>query len=210
MIEELTKYDQIFTANNFCGQVNEEQVFEFTNKNSLVIFSAPHATRSTVSKKEKLSDSFTGAIASWLKYHSALSTIIRTKYVSKKNTIYDFVETLNLPQNTYFLDIHGMKQEVPFELEIGTGVLPTQLYKKEISIIENLCKKHQISWCLNHPDYHGTQGFTAQYQKRHKLKNILQLEWRRDMRDFYSFPENVTKKTIPFLLELAKKSNSSP
>ena len=207
MINELTKYDKIFTENDFCGQINEEHVFEFTNKNSAVIFSAPHSTRSTANKKEKLSDSFTGAIASWLKYHSDFSTIIRTKYVPEKNTIYDFVETLNLPQNTYFLDIHGMKQEAPTELGIGTGLLPTQSYKKEINIIGELCKKYQISWCLNHPDYHGAQGFTAQYQKKHGLKNILQLEWRRDMRDFYSFPENVTKKTIPFLLELAEKLN---
>ncbi len=203
-MEKLIKYDESFTQNDFQGEVDKEPIFEFIDKKSKVIFSAPHSVRTFTSKSTKASDLFTGAIVmSMQKY----SKIIRKKYTPFKSTISKFVQTLSLPEDVYFLDIHGMKQDVPFELAVGTGILPPSDYKKEIEIIKNLCEKYQISHILNHPDYHASFGFTPKMQEK-GFKNILQLELRRDMRDFYKYEKNVLTRTLPFLQDLAENIDS--
>ena len=118
-------------------------------------------------------------------------------------SIIDFV-TENDLENHFYLDVHGMRSDVPFELAVGTGYVNEGQYQEQLHFINDLAKKYEIKWILNHPSYQGKVGFTGKYQKNYKKANILQLEWRHDMRDFLNFPKNVIERTIPFLIELAQ------
>ena len=73
MIEELKILDKEFHS---YGNTDRNETFEYTNRNTSLILSAPHATKSFVRKKEKLADLYTGAIVKYLGQKENTSTII--------------------------------------------------------------------------------------------------------------------------------------
>lgn len=196
-------HEKKFEQNGFHGEIHQAPVFKFFDKNSHVVFSAPHTTRTVINGKSRFSDRFTGAITMYLGEKTDFSTIVRQKFIQKEVSIIDFVTENNL-EGHFFLDVHGMRADVPFELAVGTGYFAESKYEKQLYIIERLAKKFGIKWILNHENYQGKIGFTGKYQERYNQPNILQLEWRKDMRDFIDFPQNVINKTISFLKDLAQ------
>lgn len=134
------------------------------------------------------------------------SSLIRQKFVPEKIKICDFITHWGL-EEFFFLDIHGVAADKVFELGVGTGKLSALDYATEIALIQKLAKKYQIKTVINHPDYRGIFGLTKELQDIHQRPQILQLEWRLDMRDFLAYPENVSQRTIPFMLALATVLN---
>lgn len=203
MQEALKLYDVDYRTNEFRGQVNEDDVFRFLNRGSKVILSAPHATQTFINNQVKASDLYTGALVQLLGEKYNFSTILRRKLVEEKSLINEVVIAKKLSSH-YFLDIHGMKAENPFELAVGTGFESALKYRKELEYIKSLANKYHISMIINHPNYRGPWGLTGFMQRHFSSKQILQLEWRLDMRDFYKYPDKVINQTIPFIADLAK------
>lgn len=203
MLEKLKKREEFFAADKYLGQLGNLEAFQYCNRNSKVLLSAPHATRTFVSDKEKAPDLYTGAITEVLGEICNLSTIVRTKYAPSLVKIIDFIKNNKLEEH-YFLDIHGMDMERDFELAIGTGYLQEELYKKELDFLKTLADKYEVKIVINHPDYMGRIGLTGDYQETYNQPKILQLEWRKDFRSFYISPEKVLEKTMPIIKELAE------
>ena len=80
MLELLKKYNEQFIQNHSHGNENDEDVFEYTNYDSKLILTAPHATASFCNKKEKVADLYTGAIVRYLGEQNHTSTIVRKKF----------------------------------------------------------------------------------------------------------------------------------
>ena len=55
---------------------------------------------------------------------------------------------------------------------------------------------------INHENYMGLRGFTGSYQKTYNKPNVIQMEMRRHLRDFYNNSENVQNITIPMLTKI--------
>ena len=127
MIEVLKTYNQLYMQNFSRGNMQEKEIFLLSNKNSNLILTAPHATRSFVNKKEKLSDLYTGALTQYIGEISNTSTIIRQKFTPHKALISDFISQNNL-QDHYFLDIHGFKQNINCDICLGIGDFSPQNY----------------------------------------------------------------------------------
>lgn len=157
--------------------------------------------RSFVRKKVKAADLFTGEIVSFLGENLGVSTIVRRQFVPYKALISDFVAEQGLWEKS-FLDFHGMVNNRPFDLAVGTGVLDAAAYKRELEFIRFLAEKYQIRIIFNHPDYRGGAGLCGRLQRDFNSNRVLQLEWRRDFRDFYACADIVCGQTLPFMAEL--------
>ncbi len=199
--ERLHQVNETFSANVNNGQLQETDVFKFYNYDSRVVLTAPHATKTMVAQKQKKADLFTGALAFCLSEEQKVSSIVRRRYDDKEYWIHDFIIRRNLGDK-FFLDIHGIDLDKSFELAVGTGVFSVMDYKKELSLIQQLAEKYGIKMVVNYPDYRGLKGMTKYLQEVWNRPQVLQLEWRRDMRDFYQYPEKVEKMTLPFMRAL--------
>lgn len=206
-IEQLTALGADFLANESDGRLEAENVFEMANRDSYVILSAPHATNTFVGGKRKKIDLFTGEIVSALGYDLNLSTIVRTKFVPQEAKISDFVIEKNLGGH-FFLDIHAMSERREFDLAVGTGYFAAADYMRELDLIAALAEKYKIRFVVNHPAYCGKVGLTGHYQQHFNKPGVLQLEWRKDFRNYYAEPQKVLEQTVPFLSELALQLNS--
>lgn len=194
--------EEFFAVDEYYGQSKSEEVFRFYNRDSKVLLSAPHATRTFVNNQIKAPDLYTGSITQVLGERYNLSTIVRTKYMPNVVKIIDFVEEHKL-ENHYFLDIHGMDLNREFELAVGTGYLSEADYRKELDFLKYLANKYEVKMVINHLNYTGKIGLTGDYQEAYQQPKILQLEWRKDFRSLYTSPEKVLEKTIPMIKELA-------
>ncbi len=206
-LEQLTVLGADFLANESNGRPEAENVFEMANRDSHVILSAPHATNSFSNHKKKAVDLFTGEIVTALGQELNLSTIVRSKYMPERLQISDYVIEQNLGGH-FFLDIHGMSANRDFELAVGTAFYSVQDYESELDLIEALAEKYKIRLVVNHPDYCGWYGLTGSYQQHFKKPEVLQLEWRKDFRNYFAEPQKVLEQTIPFLSDLASALNS--
>ena len=63
-------------------------------------------------------------------------------------------------------------------------------------------QKYNLRTIVNHPNYCGKKGLTGKYQKLFNKPNVIQMEIKRELRDFYQYPEIVKNTTIPFLSEV--------
>ena len=201
MADLLKKYEQTYAQNLYCGDTIGE-FYEFENRGSKLILSAPHSVRTFRNKKEKAPDLYTGALVKFLGLQNNLSVITRRRFSIAKNSITDFV-LLHRLEHFYFLDIHGMKENDKFDLAIGTGILNAQAYTKQIETAQLLAEKYKIRLIINHSSYTGKFGLTGDLQKIDPTPRVLQLEWQPKMRDFYRSPQNVLTQTVPFISELA-------
>ncbi len=204
MLDKLQQYNNLFFQNKALGNIENPDVFGFANYQTKICLTAPHATKTFVQKQIKSSDLYTGAICKYLSEELAVSSIIRNKFIEKKEMIIDFI-TNNQLEDLYFLDIHGMKQSRDFELAIGLGHMQESDYQTDITIAKELCDKYNISYTVNHPDYTGQPGLAGRLQKITNKSNVIQLEFRKDLRDFYNHSNIVQNKTIPFMLEFIKE-----
>lgn len=200
MIEILKEYNTIFIQNNAYGEISKEEIFHFDNHNSKLILTAPHSTRSFCSKQEKKADSYTGAIVKYLSRLNDISNITRTKFVAYKSLISDFVADNNL-QNHYFLDIHGFKQNIDYDICLGTGYFDATGYPFLEEIIE-VIKTYKLKYDVNHPHYMGRNGLTGRYQRQFSKPNVIQMELSYELRDFYGKPEMFCNTTAPMLNEI--------
>ena len=66
-----------------------------------------------------------------------------------------------------------------------------------------ILKKYDLRTIVNYPGYTGKGGFTRRYQEKFGKPNIIQMELKRYLRDFYQNPEIVEKTTIPMMIEIA-------
>ena len=200
MLTDLKKFSSLFSLTEV--EKNQEgEIFQFDDKKTELVLSAPHAVRSFVCKKVKPADVFTGEIVSYLGEFCNVSTIVRRRFVPYKCMIHEFIAQQNL-QNKSFLDFHGMRNDRAFDLAVGTGMIAALNYKQEFEFIKQLAEKYKIKVVFNHPDYRGGAGLCGRLQREYYSDKVLQLEWRRDFRDFYSKPEVVCSQTIPFMQEL--------
>lgn len=205
-LEKMQNLGKLFFDNDCDGILSSEAVFDFCDRHSHLILSAPHSTNSFICKAKRRLDLFTGELALVLGEERGVSTIVRNKFVEQKVLVSDFVIEKDLGDH-FFLDLHGMSAEHDFELAIGTAYFEPEDYKKELDLIGTLAEKYQIKFVINHPDYCGDRGLTGRYQQHYNKPNVLQLEWRPDCRNYYDHSEIVLSKTIPFLSELACKVN---
>lgn len=199
----LKKYNERFMQNNSHGDELCEEIFEFTDRSSLLILSAPHSTRSFVAKREKMADLYTGALVQYLgeKYH--VSTLIRTKFTPFKALISDCVVQKNLGEH-YFLDVHGFNQDIDYDVCLGTGDFSENAYPYLQDIV-NVAHQFGLKTVVNHPDYRGRFGLTGKYQKNYNKPNVIQIELKQHLRDFYRYPDIVENVTIPFFEQIIRK-----
>ena len=200
MIDILNQYNAKYIQNNSCGDTSAKAVFEFNDCSSKLILSAPHATRSFCNKKEKKADLYTGAITKYIGEINNISTIIRNRYTPHKDLISDFIIEQKL-QDHYFLDIHGFNQDIDYDICLGTGELEAKDYPYVKEIVK-IIKNYKLKPAINNPKYTGKVGFTGRYQRKFFKPNIIQLELKYYLRDFYNQPETFKKTTNPLLNEI--------
>lgn len=200
MIELLKKYNNTFILNSSHGINNNESIFEFTNNTSQLILTAPHATRSFCNKKEKCADLYTGALVKYLGTTNQISTLVRTKFTPYKALISDYIVKHSL-QNHYFLDIHGFNQNIDYDICLGTADFDAENYP-HLNHILQIANKYNLKTVINHPNYTGKVGLTGRYQKIFNKPNVIQIELKQYLRDFYQNPDIVENITIPFFNEV--------
>lgn len=201
--ELLKKYNERFMQNNSHGDELCEEIFEFTDRSSLLILSAPHSTRSFVAKREKMADLYTGALVQYLGEKHQVSTLIRTKYTPFKALISDCVVQKNLGEH-YFLDIHGFNQEVGYDICLGTGEFSEEAYPYLQDIV-NIAHQFGLKAVINHPNYMGKIGLTGRYQKFYNKPNVIQVELKQHLRDFYGHFDVVENITLPFFEQIIRQ-----
>ena len=208
MLKKLKTYNKFFIQNTFMGDLENNKIFDYEERFSQICLTAPHATKTIRNNEIKKSDLYTGAICKLLGEIHNVSYIIRNKFTPQKSSLTEFIIQNNLTER-FFIDIHGMKADVDFELAVGIGNLSSNDYDLTLNIIDKICKKYSISYIVNHPNYTGRFGLTGKLQAHTKKANVIQLEWRKDMRDFMNNWQIVKTKTIPFLSELVMEINDS-
>lgn len=196
MIDALKKYNERFVLNHSYGQEENEDVFEFTDYSSSLILSAPHATRSFCNKKEKCADLYTGALVKHLGSVNKISTLVRTKFTPYKSLISDYIAKQNL-QDHYFLDIHGFNQKIDYDICLGIADFNADNYPY-LNHILRIAKQYKLKTVVNYPGYTGKIGLTGRYQKAFNKPNVIQIELKQYLRDFYQNPDIVLNVTIPF------------
>lgn len=200
MIDTLKKYNEAFIQNYSHGNENDEDIFKYKNRNSSLILTAPHSTRSFCNKKEKSSDLFTGALVQYIGEQNNVSTIVRTKFTPYKALISDWIIQNNIHEH-YFLDIHGFNQNIEYDICLGIGNFEEVNYPYLQQLIK-IAQKYNLRTIVNHPNYCGLKGLTGRYQKIFNLPNVIQMEIKKNFRDFFNYPEVVKNTTIPFLSEV--------
>ena len=201
----LTQYESYFAQNCYKGCLTARTVYTYRKGKGIVCFCAPHAVESFVHKQEKLSDIGTGAIVRYLGEKAGFSTIVRNKFMSRKDMISDFILAKKLDV-LFFLDIHGMKVHKDFDLVIGTGYLDRKKYTSELKKIAELCRKYKIKYRVNMRQYTGQIGLTGRLQKVTGRASVLQLEFSPALRDIKG--RFIQEKTLPFLIELGEFVNN--
>ena len=202
-MQELLKiYNERFMQNNSHGDELCEEIFEFTDRSSLLILSAPHSTRSFVAKKEKMADLYTGALVQYLGEKYDISTLIRTKYTPFRMLISDYVVQQNFGEH-YFLDIHGFNQNIGYDICLGTGNFSDEAYPYLQDIVNVACQ-FGLKVAINHPNYMGKIGLTGRYQKFYNKPNVIQMELKQYLRDFYGHFEVVKNVTLPFFEQIIR------
>ena len=201
MIDKLKKYDAVYANNYSHGDENFPEVFKYTDRKSNLIFSAPHSTKSFVNKKDKLADLYTGAIVDYVGEQSNTSTLIRIKYINKKVKISDYVAEHGL-QNHFFVDVHGFDKYIDYDVCLGIHRYEAEKYPYLAEIV-NVLQNYGLRVAVNYPDYTGKGGFTRCYQEQFGKPNVIQMELKRYLRDFYKNPNVVEKITIPMMIEIA-------
>ena len=200
MLELLKEYNEPFIKNCSHGDEEKTDVFQYTNFNSKLILTAPHSTRSFCNKKEKIADLYTGAIVKYLGEQNNVSTIIRTKFTPYKALVSDWIYQNDLQQH-YFLDVHGFSQDVGYDICLGVGKFEENNYPY-LQEIEDIAKKYGLKTIVNHPKYCGINGLTGRYQKMFNRPNVIQMEIKKELRDFFNYPDKVCNETIPFLTDV--------
>ena len=152
-----------------------------------MILTAPHSTRSFCNKKEKNADLFTGAIVKYLGEENGVSTIIRTKFTPYKALISDWIAQNDVHQH-YFLDIHGFNQDIDYDICLGIGEFEEKDYPYLQEIMQ-VAEKYGLRVIVNHPNYCGLKGLTGRYQKIFNLPNVIQMEIKKEFRDFFNNPD---------------------
>jgi len=182
------------------GCLTAKAVYAYT-KGKPVCFCAPHTVHSFVHKQEKGRDLGTGAIVKYLGQQQGFSTIVRNKFVPRKDMISDFILTKKVG-DLFFLDIHGMKAHKGFDLAVGTGYLDRKKYALALDKIKKLCRTYKIKYRVNLPSYTGKIGLTGRLQKATGKANVLQLEFAPEFRDITG--QVIQEKTLPFLIDLGE------
>ena len=208
MIEQLKKYDQLFSHNHSHGNEAANDVFCLTNRHSELILSAPHATASFTNKQEKRADLFTGALVQYLGEIENISTIIRQKFTPYKCLVSDYVAEQNL-QDHYFLDIHGFNQDMDYDICLGTAQYEAKDYPYLDGIIE-VAEKYHLKYIVNHPNYTGKVGLVGRYQEKFGKTNVIQIEFQKYLRDFYHHADTIENITIPFMRDVIRGYKKSP
>jgi len=200
MINTLKAYNELYSCHYSCGNKSSAQIFLFNNRRSKLILTAPHATKSFAGKKEKKADLYTGALVQHTGEITQTSTLIRQKFTPYRTLISDYIAQNDL-QNHYFLDIHGFNKNVPYDICLGTAYFPEKDYPFLSQIIQ-IASKYKLKSIVNHPSYTGRIGLTGRYQKIFNKTNVIQIELKQYLRNFYDNPDVVQHITIPFLSEL--------
>ena len=202
MIEILKQYNEIFMQNCSHGDAVADDVFKYTDRNSALIMTAPHSTRSFRNNKEKIADLYTGAIVKYLGEQNHISTIIRTKYTPYNDLISDYIVQNNLHEH-YFLDIHGFNQDIDYDICLGIGNFEEKNYPYLHEIVL-IAQKYGLKTCVNYPNYCGLKGLTFEYQKTFGKPNVIQMEIKKEWRDFFNNSDKVQNITSPFLTEVIR------
>lgn len=203
MIGRLKKYDLIYNQNYSHGEEKCSEVFQFLDRGSSLILSAPHATASFTNKHEKRADLFTGALVQYLGELENVSALIRMKFTPYKCLVSDYVAEQNLHEH-FFLDIHGFNQEIDYDICLGTSDYETSNYPYLDKIIA-IAEKYNLKYIINHPNYTGKFGLTGRLQEKFGKPNALQIEFQKYLRDFYNHPDIVENITIPFMRDVIRE-----
>lgn len=201
----LKQYERYFAQSHGRGDIKAADVYTYTTGEGQVCFCAPHAVHSFVHKQERSRDVGSGAIVQYLGKQRGFLTIVRNKFVPRKEMISDFILSKKL-ENHFFLDIHGMKEHKNFDLAIGTGYLNRKKYASVLKEIAKLCRKYSIKYRVNLPQYTGRLGLTGRLQKSTGQANVLQLEFAPALRDVAG--RLLQEKTLPFLIDLGEFINN--
>lgn len=202
MTDVLKKYDAPFICNNSHGDEQSSEVFRFEDRQSRLILSAPHATRSFCNKKEKCADLYTGALVRFVGAEKDVSTLVRVKYTPHKELISDFIFCHHLEAHC-FLDIHGFNRDIDYDVCLGIGDFSEEGYPYLAQIVET-ARKYGLKTIVNHPNYSGRYGLTGRFQKAVGRPDVIQMEIKKYLRDFYNYPEQVQNVTLPFLCEVTE------
>lgn len=200
MLSVLKKYNEFFMQNYSHGDEDNAEIFNYTDRKSSLILTAPHSTRSFCNKREKYADLYTGAIVKYLGEQCKVSTIIRTKFTPYKALISDWIMENDVQQH-YFLDIHGFNKDIDYDICLGIGEFEENNYPYLAEIIQ-IAQKYGLKTVVNHPNYCGIKGLTGRYQKIFNQPNVIQMELKKRLRDFFQNPDMIEKITIPFLSEV--------
>lgn len=200
IIENLREYNKLFEQDGGRGDKQSADVFHLIDRSSKLILSAPHATQSFCFKKEKCADLYTGALVKYLGEQKNISTIVRMKFTPYKSLISDYITEQNLDDH-FFLDIHGFNRKIKYDVCLGIGTYNEENYPYLQQII-NMAEKYGLKTMVNHPLYTGEIGLTGRYQKKFHKPNVIQVELKLYLRDFFNNPDTVKNVTLPFLADV--------
>ena len=194
MIEKLKLYNEVFARNHSAGNEAGDDVFVFDDRRSKLILTAPHATKTFCNKREKCADLFTGAIVKLVGEETKVSTLIRYKFMPQKILISDVVVEKSV-QDHYFLDIHGFNKNIDYDVCLGIADGNENSYPYLADVMKTIAK-YGLRVVVNHPDYSGRFGLTGRYQKMFGKPNVIQIELKKYLRDFYDNQDIVQNITI--------------
>ena len=115
--------------------------------------------------------------------------------------ISDYVANKGLEKH-FFVDVHGFNQDIEYDVCLGIYEHEAKGYPYLEDIIAIL-KKYDLRTIVNYPGYTGKGGFTRRYQEKFGKPNIIQMELKRYLRDFYQNPDIVKEITIPMMIDVA-------
>lgn len=114
----------------------------------------------------------------------------------------DYVKDNNLEHHC-FLDIHGFNQDMDYDICLGIGDFDEKGYPYLADVIA-CAKRYNLKIIVNHPNYTGKFGLTGRYQKAFGTPNVIQMEIKKYLRDFYKNADLVANVTLPFMEDVLK------
>lgn len=128
MVEEIKKFEHIFSDNNYNGSGRKSIVIE--RGFIPIMISAPHAVNQFRKGKVKWADMYTGGIAKYVHEKTGCHLIYSSKY-TESDPNFDYPEINNYQQmlkkyltaNKVFLlmDLHGASKSREYAIEMGTA-----------------------------------------------------------------------------------------
>lgn len=119
-------------------------------ENSPILLSAPHAVIHSRDGESKLPDRGTGGLALALNEIAGVSCIVETSGIGDPawDDSHDFKSQILFSPPKLIIDLHGMKDEQPTEVDVGLGISPSETEMLMANFLIRRCKSNDINATL--------------------------------------------------------------